>query len=79
MSCSSSSEKTIMVGGGRESGEIVELVKVHSIEDANRLLKDNHVFLSVYYNQAMSREEYILGKLEREERPGRSIGFKVDK
>lgn len=78
MSCSSSgTDKTIMVGGHNKGRSIVELVKVDSIEEANRLLKENHVFLSVYYNHALSREEYILGRPEQEEKPGRSIGFRV--
>ncbi len=78
MSCSSgSSEKSIMVGGDRQKKGIAELVKVYSLDEANKLLKEDHLFLAVYYNQAEAREEYILGKLEKEEKPQRSIGFRV--
>lgn len=75
MNYSSGSEKTLMVSASEGARDIAELVKVDSIEEANRLLKEEHVFLAVYYNQALSREEYILGRLKEEKSTCRPIGF----
>ena len=76
MSCSSgSAEKNIVVGGDGQKKGIAELVKVYSLDEANKLLKEEHIFLAVYYNQAEAREEYILGRLEKAEKPERPIGF----
>lgn len=60
----------------RESRQVSELVKVESIEEANKLLQEGYIFLAAYYNQKLSREEYILGRLEKENKLTRPIGFR---
>ncbi|MFZ5642038.1 MAG: hypothetical protein ACOY46_00445 [Bacillota bacterium] len=62
--------------GGRS--EIEKLVKAFSIEEANRLIKEGHVFIAVYWNCEKSREEYILGKQKKDKAPLRKVGFSVN-
>ncbi|MCF8011087.1 MAG: hypothetical protein K9L17_09275 [Clostridiales bacterium] len=71
----SSHEKNINIPevGGNKS--VSELVKVDSIEEANRLLQEGLVFLAVFYNQALGKEEYVLGKQEDDKNSRRPIGF----
>ena len=78
LSCksSSSSGNTINVPG--KHAEVKELVKVCSLEEANNLLVNGHVFLSVYWNTAKACEEYIFGKLSLEDKPERRMGFLRD-
>jgi hypothetical protein len=62
-------------GGGR----IFQLVKVDSIEEANRLLKEeDHIYLGVFWNNKLSGEEYILGKTERDKKTARKVGFCIE-
>lgn len=76
--CSSGPDKG-STGSGHSSKfrDIDELVKVDSIEQANALLRDDHIFIAVFYNQQKSREEYILGRMEKHEECHKSIGFKI--
>jgi hypothetical protein len=67
-------------GGGFGAGgqsQIEELVKAASLEEANRLLREDHVFVAVYWNPGRSAEEYILGRLKKRETPARRVGFAI--
>ena len=56
---------------------IEELVKAQSLEEANRLIREGHVFMAVYWNGSRSAEEYVLGKLKKKEAPTRKVGFSL--
>ena len=75
--CYSSEQETgsSLKEGGRS--EIEELVKSESIDEANKLIRDGHVFLAVYWNSHRSSEEYILGKIKKKEVPIRKAGFSM--
>lgn len=75
--CSGSSREpaTIQCFSGGE--RVLQLVKVESIEEANRLLREGHIYLGVYWNTALSREEYILGKMEKAAARDRRVGFMI--
>jgi len=62
--------------GGRPETE--KLVKAFSIEEANKLIKEGHILMAVYWNCEKSREEYILGKQKEEKAPLRKVGFSVN-
>ena len=78
MSCKSSSNtgNTINVPG--KQAEVKQLVKAGSLEEANNLLANGHVFMSVYWNTVKCCEEYIFGKLGIEDKPPRQMGFLRD-
>lgn len=71
-----SSETGSGFGGGGQS-QIEELVKAASLEEANRLLQEGHVFLAVYWNSDRSAGEYILGRLKKRETSARRVGFAI--
>ncbi|MEW6695811.1 MAG: hypothetical protein ACOY35_10675 [Bacillota bacterium] len=70
--CSSGSPGGISVGGGET---VTELTKVHGIEEANRLLAEGYLFVSMYFNQAEQQEVYILARLQPTKRQRQPIGF----
>lgn len=70
--CSSGSLGGISVGGGET---VTELTKVHGIEEANRLLGEGYLFVSMYFNQAEQQEVYILARLQPTKRQRQPIGF----
>jgi len=70
--CSSGSLGGISVGGGET---VTELTKVHGIEEANRLLAEGYLFVSMYFNQAEQQEVYILARLQPTKRQRQPIGF----
>ncbi|WP_159426240.1 hypothetical protein [Desulfolucanica intricata] len=79
MSCKSESNSNSSIYVSKKSSvEIKELLKVKSIEAANNLIKDGYVFLSVYWNTNEAHEEYILGKINEENKPDRQVGFLRD-
>lgn len=74
--CSGSSNDSAMIQCFNGNDRVLQLVKVDSIEEANRLLKEEeHIYLGVFWNNTLSREEYLLGKMERGSRPERRVGF----
>ncbi len=65
-------------GFSASEGRILQLVKVDSIEEANRLLREeDHIYLGVFWNNKLSSEEYVLGKVEREKKEARKVGFSI--
>lgn len=77
-SCGDKSNETVTCFSGGESRQL-QLVKADSLEEANRLLKkEDHVYLGVFWNGNLSREEYILGRLERVKKSARKVGFSFD-
>lgn len=78
--CSHNSNAETPIKGSCTTPErgIYELIKVNSIEKANSLLKQDHVFLTVYWNPAEQTEVYILGRLEKEKALERRVGFYIE-
>lgn len=73
--CSSSGQETGNCSTDGDRSEIEELVKSCSIDEANKLIRDGHVLMAVYWNSQRSAEEYILGKIKKKEVPIRKAGF----
>ncbi len=70
--CSSGSLAGISVGGGET---VTELTRVNGIEEANRLLAEGYLFVSMYFNQAEQQEVYILAHLAPSKKQRKPIGF----
>ncbi|MCL5057688.1 MAG: hypothetical protein M1130_06765 [Actinobacteria bacterium] len=62
---------------GENGTRVEELIKVFSIEEANSLIKEGHLFIAVYWNTVKSSEEYILGKVDKKKTSSRQVGFSI--
>lgn len=77
--CSHNSSSETPIKGSCTTPErgIYELIKVNSIAEANSLLKQDHVFLTAYWNPVEQTEVFILGKQEKEKGLERKVGFHI--
>lgn len=74
--CSGSSNNSATIQCLEGNDRVLQLVKVDSIEEANRLLKEeDYIYLGVFWNNNLSREEYLLGRMDRVSRSDRRVGF----
>lgn len=77
-SCGDKGMETVQ-GFSAGEGRVLQLVKVDSLEEANRLLREeDHIYLGVFWNNKLSGEEYILGKVEAGKKSARKVGFCID-
>jgi len=70
--CSSGNLPGISVGSDET---VTELTRVIGIEEANRLLAEGYLFVSMYFNQAEQQEVYILARLKPTKKQRKPIGF----
>ncbi|ABO49655.1 hypothetical protein Dred_1120 [Desulforamulus reducens MI-1] len=71
-SCGSGGLGGISVGS---SDTITELIRVIGLDEANKMLAKDYVFVSMYFNQTEQQEIYILSRVKPTKKTGKTIGF----